>query len=229
MNTSVPVTLVSKYYTDRVKCAESTENISQIFVEIACSVHAKVLGIDYCKKILLTLDDLPDRRNTTSGGGHPFDSIYKLQALVRMAKTPEKIAWVVTYIFDQFLCKALSSFSLDGLSGRNGPWKNCGTIDVALYKRMVFDHLMATQPALMWWSPEHADIPRIILEVLATHEGYRSKVGWPRAARSSGAALVMDTGRLDLTWRAGWPLSGEALWNLAEICTFGTPSQTKNK
>lgn len=81
-------------YSQQMKVAQGGEAVSKSFIDIACTVQSRILSDDIMRRVLLTMDDMPEsgrRRN-------PFDGISKLQALIDKARKPNATKLVIVMI-----------------------------------------------------------------------------------------------------------------------------------
>lgn len=182
-------------YREKIKFAETSDCVSDAFVDSAITIEQRLLSIGKCKDTII-------RCEATYNTKTPFDSIYKLQAIVSRAKTPALIEWCVVYIADTWDANPESEpVSLRFLLGTGTGAGGKGLVDLLVHKYTLKRYFQTEfLEDRSGWQPA---VKSKIRAALDTHESYREHVGF-----SEG----------DLTWRAGWDSSAEEAWQLMEAC-----------
>jgi hypothetical protein len=189
---------VAEAYRENIKFAETSEKVSDAFVDSAITIvdqRSPSSSIPKCKDTIMQCEA---KFNTRT----PFDSIYKLQAIVSKAKAPELIGWCILYIADTWELNPESEpVSLRFLLGTSAGNGGKGLVDLLVHKYALKRYFQTEfLEDRSGWSPP---VKGKIRTALDSHESYREHVGFTDA---------------DLTWRAGWDASAEDAWQLMEAC-----------
>ena len=110
-----------------INMAPSSEKVTTSFVDACFTVNARLLSNE---KLQLLCED------ADSAGVTPLDSIYKYEAIVKRASSPQLIYWCVAGLLDLVKMKLASpgDISLRQLSGRGLPGGK-GILDTLIAKR----------------------------------------------------------------------------------------------
>jgi hypothetical protein len=189
-----------------VQQSPGTEPLSDAFIDNALTVYNRALNIPVVKDAVLQMD-------TDHGHASPFNSVYKMHAIVRRAGDSAKITWCFLSIVDCIKAKLLgpADVTVRSLAG-NATSK--GLVDLLLFKLTMKDYLFEMMDKL--------DLPVLVKtalrEHLADHAQYRGTV-----KELPGCSLP------DLSWKAGWPQSGDSMLQFIEApcllnaCNFPDP------
>ena len=144
----------------------------------------------------------------------PFDSIYKLEAIVKKGGTPSNIRWLIGGVIDavKYQGTPLSDIACRQLTGRGMPG-GCGLLDLVLGRRELAEALMAKAKESMMMKLD-AGFVKQIDEFLTCHTIYRT--------------LVSD----NPTWIGSQPHASQSLLALMEDILFGkkwmSPSRSRS-
>lgn len=179
---------LDKEWAANARLAKSTTPCTRGFLETAMKVWDRLLSFPECRQVVLEAEN-------EFGKGTPFDSVYKLEAIIQKAKTPSLSAWCLEHIIDLVRNKKTTApeFAVRTMTGRDSGGR--GTLDLILYKHQCSVYIAQEFLEAHPFSGEtkHA------LRALTTHEAYRAKVGYPGAGekRDMGwLGLLPDSGRL---------------------------------
>jgi hypothetical protein len=189
--------LATEYRAD-IHFAESTEEVSDYYVEQVCAIDRKILSDEKAARILLAAENAFNI-NT------PFDSIQKMYAIQSKAKTPELIYWNIRHIYDQWFARNPSTrcekISLRWLKGETPNMGGKGLVDLNNHKFHQKVYMLTEWiDGYAGWGPE---VRAAMRKVLDNHDDYRQFCGFPGT-------------QVDLTWRAGWPPSAEDAFQFME-------------
>jgi hypothetical protein len=177
---------VAKDYSDRAKRAQSSEEVTTSFVDMANTVWVRALGISDVMAVVRKADE-------KWGLASVFDGVSKLQTIVQKAGTPQNITWAFAALFDLFnngLLKDGGARALQGsATGQNGK----GVIDEVLYKRDIMHHFVDAYLANKTLSIDERAAIRTITTDFDTHRAH--------------CGCIQNTSSdepVDCTWRAGF-------------------------
>lgn len=200
---------IAQLYSQNVKFSEAN-NIdgqnevptSTTFVEMATSVHKRVLSLPRCRELLLQADE--------SSHGNPIDSVCKLNALASRAKTPENIEWTIELMFDYVRSGALTKdqVGLRSLEGKLAGQQGRGLVDLFIYKRGLLSHLSNIVLGKLNWGD---DVHLAMRDAMTSIVVFRNKCGF---------LFTPAIQPVSLAWRAGWPRSTEQFMKLVEGMVF---------
>jgi hypothetical protein len=182
---------------DQVKCAGNRQPYSPAAIDTAITIMSRMLSIPAVRSRLLEADAWPR-------GSNPFDSINKLEVLIRKGRDTTAITWLVDIIWyvvhHSGKTADSSDFTMNGLKG-NAATGNRGYADVLIFKRDAIPYLLDTLPRelgldVSWFTC----VARPRLESIAAH---------------------MDTNK-DPTWCAGVNKPTLAYLSLVEHFVDGT-------
>ena len=138
------------------------------------------------------------------GQKSPFNSVYKLNEIVKVARSTGCIFYTLTELCDMVGNGATvpDGIGVPTLNGRGSGWK--GLIHLTLYKRDALAHLFEYVNGTHGITQEFRKLFHDVFQTTATfreHFGYEGQVG-------------------DLTWISDLPESGRMLVRLAEDMQF---------
>ena len=194
---TLTVEKLAQHYKEKVRMAESSENVTTNFITQAIRVHKSVLAHPELRKFLLECDDRDGVRN-------PFDSVAKIEAINQKFKGERDMKWVFHSLYDSWKCgylgDSISERALKGLSpGMNGK----GIAELALFRRNAKDVLLEK------FGPQCApEVFAKMSDVLASHEAYRSQCGYPGS-------------KFDGAWKATWKDSAIKMFRMVEEAVYG--------
>lgn len=194
---------LSAVFSNSVRLAASSEKMSAAVIDIALTIESRVLSIDACRAMLEEMDQRWGLRG-------PFDSVYKLQALINKAKTPATIRWVMASLFDSLRMGILEvgDFSVKKLEKEWCP--------LAIMKNQFHEYLLSTFLDSHNFSIEGKTKLR---EVFADHASVRRMV-----------AAYPDSGRsVELAWQGFLPPSITRVSELIEGICFSDMHDTSLK
>ncbi len=182
---SMGAAAIAEAYKSNVKLAETSEELTDAFIDGAIRVHKLMFTIPAVRSVLLHADNL-------HGVKSPWDSVHKLDKIARRAKGPEALTWVVRGLDFFWETGALrDGFGIRAIEGKGPGQYGKGLVDLMLYKRTLRDSLVGGMLESQQWS---AGIKAAMRSVCENHEVFREKCGQHAVQ----------------TWRAGWPGSAEA-------------------
>ena len=126
----------------RVKTVGKTKPYSLVAIKSSLTIMSRLICIPSVHRRLLDFD-------ASSRGGNPFDSVHKLEALLRKGKDTNRITWLVDMIWHVVQHKGKppdsDDLSVQGLRGNqtNG---HRGYADVLLFKRDCVPYLLNNLP-----------------------------------------------------------------------------------
>ena len=167
--------------------------------DMACTFLKRVWPVARCRKVLLEAEDLPE-------GTNPLEGTSKMQSLIGKASNADNIGHVMEMLLDRrkagYLAVALPLVLFQGTAPGCG---GKGIVELLLMSRDLADNLMTV------WGPLHKIDPLhliVMRELFLSCASYRAKCGYPLQ------------GDQDMTFRAGWNKSSEALYTLVESLLF---------
>ena len=139
--TAGSATAVFKAY-ERVKTAGNQQPYSLTAIDVALTLMSRMLCIPEVQSRLLNADSWPR-------GGNPFDSIYKLEVILRKGKDAAGISWLVNMIWHVVGCGGKppdsEDLSFNGLKGKPSSG-NRGYADVVMFKQDSLSFLLDQLP-----------------------------------------------------------------------------------
>ena len=159
----------------RVKTAGKQQPYSQSAIDSSLTIMSRMLNIPSVQSRLLDAD-------AWERGHNPFDSVYKLETLLRKGKDPAGITWLVDMIWYIVQHKSKPAESEDlshqGLKGKstNG---NRGYADVLLFKRECLPYLFDTLPRELGLDPSwFTSVARPKMESVVAHLDATKDPSW---------------------------------------------------
>lgn len=191
---------LAKMYSDNVKFCPGSDPLSAAFIDEALTVFSRALSISTVRDAVAWCDEAFSHSS-------PFNSVYKMSAIIKRAGTPDKIEWVFLGIVDLVrrgsLAKEDITFrALTGVSGSKG------LVDLLVLKRQMLQHLFGdTVPSMKFPS----DVTVAMAEKLSTHYNYMKFVS-PYPSSDGGIIAA------DMSWKIGWSSSADQMLNFVEAC-----------
>ena len=132
---NIGVEKLAALYEQNLKQAADGEKLNRSYIDAAMTVHDRVFSIPKVREELFALDN-------SHGHNHVFDSIYKMDALVKKAKTQKNIQWVFLGIVDTFRSGILekSAMTMANITGKNSGGK--GLADLFIAKVAIREHFL---------------------------------------------------------------------------------------
>ena len=150
------------------------EEISYAFADAALTVWNRILSNDKCKQIIIDAENKWGKRT-------PWDSVYKLEGVVKRCGRPGDIAtanitWCLAGVSDMILNDQQPSgfFTVRMISGRGHPG-NKGVLDLLIYKKSVKQEAMNYLRDLNVFASDELEL---VDQYLNNHESYRNKFGY---------------------------------------------------
>ena len=211
-----------------VKLAKTSEPVVADYVTACTTVYEKAFRYPEVQQVVAWCDE-------QFGIKAPFDSVYKMQNILRKCKDKkEKVVWIFQAIIDQLKAgvvkvKDLTVNFMFGVQGRSGG----GWVDMWIMKRDVLYCLTKTSTVQKFcFSVEHLSQ---IDQVLQTFADYRSKLNphtsskwkhqedWYCNVNMEPAEESTETMKpADLTWQAGWSAATLQYLNFCEDLVYGS-------
>jgi hypothetical protein len=196
----VSAAALAKMYSDNVKFCPGSDPLSAAFIDEALTVFSRALSISTVRDAVAWCDEAFSHSS-------PFNSVYKMAAIIKRAGTPDKIEWVFLGIVDWVRRGSLAKedITFRALSGVSG---SRGLVDLLVLKRQMLQHFFAeTVPGLKFPS----EVTAAMASKLSTHENYTKFVSpYP----SQNGSIVTA----DLSWKVGWSSSADQMLNFVEAC-----------
>ncbi|CAK0907973.1 unnamed protein product, partial [Prorocentrum cordatum] len=190
---------IAELYRSKLNMAQTSDKITDGFVDKALTISSRVLNIPKVRKLLQEADGW-------AHGNNPLDSVTKLQLVVDKAKTAPMIEWSVELILDLAKSGALSAEqcgtrAIEGkLPGQGGK----GLVDLMMFKLDLKNYLLSTVLDSKHWDSSHKEVIRIAFDSL---ESTREK---------TGHAFNPTFKPVKQGWKAGIPKSADVFINLIE-------------
>ena len=189
-----PAKVLAEQYCMGVRRADTSEEVTNSFVDMALTIDNRMLKIERVAATLLKAEE-------EFGCTTPFDAVTKLHAIINKAKYEPRIVWAVDCLYDARKSTGptlqLSLRTLQGVGTSNG---GKGLIDLLNFKYDLMLHVAT-------YLGEHPSWPAQCREnfakALSSPVTYRVMCGFPDE-------------KADLTWRAGWPPSAETAFQVWE-------------
>ena len=178
---------VAEEFNKGARLAKDTEPVTTDTVYHAVVVYEKAFKLP---RVVQCVELLEGHCGTTS----PFNSIAKLNTIVRRAKGAEELEWLFSCITDKVVSAAMPT---EEFGVRSMPL----IVDVFILRLQLLRHL--GHQALEKLQPT-ADVREKYWQVFASHSAYRDNL-----APLAGS-------RPELAWRAGWPRSIIAFFTWVE-------------
>jgi len=180
-------------YAANVQHTPGTESLSDAFIDNALTVYNRALNLPVVKDAVVLMD---------SEHGHmsPFNSVYKMYAIIKRAGDASKITWCFLALTDLVKSKLLGPQDVS-VRSLQGSATAKGLVDLLLFKSTMKDFLLEMSDKM--------DLPpsvkTALRENLAGHATYRAAV-----------KEYPGNDPPDLSWKAGWPHSADAMLQLIE-------------
>ena len=94
---SVTYVKAAKAYVTNLKQGKVAEKITEKYCEVALKVHDNIFAIPHVKTVIFSMEE---RYNHKS----PFNSLYRMKAIVDRVKDPAMLVWVFNCIDDGYMC-----------------------------------------------------------------------------------------------------------------------------
>ena len=160
---------------ERAKTAGKQQPYSLAAIDSSLTIMARLLSIPSVQTRLLDAD-------AWNRGDNPFDSVYKLEAILRKGKDASGITWLVDMLWYvvQHKSKPIDSedLSLCGLRGKktNG---NRGYLDVLLFKKDCIPYLLDNLPRELGLDPSwFTSTARTKMETVVAHLDATKDPSW---------------------------------------------------
>ena len=190
-------------YNGRLTLAESSEAITDSFIDQALTIHHRmVVRSPTVFGMLLQLDE-------EYGVKNPLDGITKIHIL--LVKFKNRLAWCFELLVDLFKNGGLSAdqFSVRSLKGTGTAAIAKGLADVIYAKQDILQHL------LQWISDQKVDmhIKQKLRTICSSVASFRCHCSccWNQAA-----------GQVDKSWKNGWSDAANLMVSLLETVVFST-------
>ncbi|CAK0904040.1 unnamed protein product, partial [Prorocentrum cordatum] len=118
------------HWAKNVRLAKSSEPISVSFVDAVFTIWKRAMGVPHLKALVMRFE--------TELSRSPWDSIYKLEAVVKRCSTTANITWALSVLFDALKNGLLTApeIALRQLQGKGMPG-NKGILDLFMAKKDV--------------------------------------------------------------------------------------------
>ena len=206
-----------------VKLAKTSEPVVTDYVTACIMVYEKAFKYPEVQQSVAWCDE-------KFGTKSPFDSVYKMQAILRKCKDKrEKVIWIFQAIIDQLKAgvvkvKDLTMTLLFGAQGRSGG----GWVDMWIMKHDLLYYLTKTSTVQKFcFSVEHLSQ---IDQVLQSFTDYRALLN-PHPANKwknqdeyvsdPAGESVESIKPADLTWQSGWSAAALQYINFCEDLVYG--------
>ena len=179
-----------------IKLAQSSEQLSASFIEAAMVVEKRIFAHQPTKTILEEWDNL-------CGMNGPFNSVFKLQAIVERSKTIDNIHWVIASLSDSVHMGILTPGSVTVGALR------AHLCHLAMLKQGLLHHLLYT-----WLDqgPFSSLAKTTCRARLATHEEVR---------RSITPCPIAGAPAVDMSWASTQQISTMKFVQLVESVVYG--------
>jgi len=178
----------------------SGESITESYVSVAVQVYNGMIAVEPIMNALLLAERLFNKKS-------PFDSVYKLQAIMQKCKGNHSLmAFVVTHVIDTIRngLSTAGEYVHRTMVGKGQ--NNKGTIDLSIIKSNILTHLTVTYPA------ENNITDPFALDILkkaSAHATYRELSGYASS-------------RKELSWWAKLPQSCRTLYEVTEDLVYNS-------
>ena len=218
---AIPPKKLAEDFNALVKLSKISEPVVPDYVSACIMVYEKAFKHPEVQSVVAWCDEM-------FGVKSPFDSVYKMQNILRKCKDKSgKVVWIFQAIIDQLKAgivkvKDLTSTLLFGSGGRSSGW-----VDMWIMKNEVLYYLTKTNTVQKFCFPvEHlSQIDR----VLQSFENYRKSLHpypvnkWKQQdgfnASDEAESEVMAS--VDLTWQSGWSAATLQFLNFCEDLVYG--------
>jgi len=190
----------ARLWQDNVRLSqnENSEPIKTAFVDACFTIEKRMLRNNDIAKLIIDADlTMPN---------NPFNSVYKLEAIIKKAGTEANIRWCVSGCLDLVRSNAISSgeLALRQLTGRGLPG-NKGILDTLLGKLELGQHVAKTGITLQL---DPSLLTRMNRWLDNGHHEYRKDLG--------------EGNKDDISWVAALPPSSQSCLRLFEDIVFST-------
>ena len=139
-NVSMGAAAVAEAWAANVRVSSMGEKITVGFVDSALTVWDRLLADPVCRQLIMQTEDHWGKRT-------PWDSVYKLEAVIKKRGRPGEVAlgnlrWSLSAVTDTILNETSvpQFFTVRMLQGKGQPG-NKGILDLRLYKKHIRQHL----------------------------------------------------------------------------------------
>jgi hypothetical protein len=202
----VPNSQVVSYYKENIKLHRSSEAITQSFIEAVGAITENMIKKPCCLKLLRESID-------KWGSLGPFESAYKLQAIVRRCeRNTAAIEWCIKSIMDLCLSGQSEPGEISEQRLKEGIGCHKGLIDLQVHRMMLRDHILSCDITLRITSPGMATKVRVCLK---DHDAFRAHIEPLPKENPKDEPDVVDT-----TWKTGLKGSEKKTIDLYEARIF---------
>lgn len=196
---------LAKMYADNVQFSPGSDPLSAAFIDEALTVFSRALSISSVREAVAWCDEEFSHNS-------PFNSVYKMSAIIKRAGAPDKIEWCFLGIVDcvQRGLLAKDDITFRSLTGGSG---SKGLVDLLVLKRAMLQHFLQEVVPKMSFPSE---VKVAMAEKLSTHENYAKFVA-PYPSRDGSPVSAAD-----LSWKGGWSSSADQMLSLVEACAWLT-------
>lgn len=201
----VSASQLAQLYTQHAQMSPYSEKLTASFIDCASTIANRCLSLS---RVRLALADAEAKW----GHDNPLNSVYKINTIIGKAKDEQHIVWAVVGLLDVFRSGAPIDITQSALQGGHGR----SLVDLFNLKYDLLQHLLNNWLDSVQLEPTVKDTLRRYLQ---HHDAYRAHVqAFPGEADC------------DMSWKLGWPKSGELALQLIErlIYTIEFDGMLKN-
>ena len=204
LGTKLSAAALARLYSEKVQWSPGNEPFSDSWIDEALTAFTRALCNDRVRNVIAWCDE-------AFGHSSPFNSVYKMSAVIKRAGTPEKIEWVYLGITDAIRAGLLNcdDFSVRSLVGQGG---TRGLVDLFTMKHGLLKHLLHTTVQSLKFP---TSVKAALVDRLGSHESYRKFVA-PYPVIGCGAVEIVD-----LSWKSGWRNSADQMLSFVEAGASG--------
>ena len=195
---SAPV--LTEEYRRHLRLSPYSEPVKEGFVDSAMTVASRLLALPGITPLLAQCD---------SCQGSPLNRIAVLQAIVSKARTPVRIAYVVSGIIDSFYNGSFKEKSPSLSDFRCG-----GVVEMYILKLGLKDYFLGQFLHRQGWDRSVSDV---LATVFSDFSSYRSRCGYSHSALTNKDFLNIET---DESFRTQLSGSAEAFFCMVEEICF---------
>lgn len=195
---------LAQLWVDNVRVSPGSEQFSPAFIDDSLTVYQRALSKEPIRAAVTLCDQ-------EYGHQSPFNSVYKMAAIVKKAVSSEKIEWAYLAVTDLVRGGLLNhdDLSVRSIQGSGG---QRGLVELLVLKRTMLQHFLSEVLDGMNFLPA---VKAALREKLASHVAYRKFVN-PLKHRNE--PTEEDEGsKVDMSWKAGWPASADLMLALIEV------------
>jgi len=191
-----PVTEMHERFDKKLKTSTNSEEISLWFIKGCYEIWDKALKNERIRNIILAEE--AHRKESM------FNTMSKLWVIVQKAQTEEYIEFSVMLVHDYHNAGIYTTADLKAaaLEGRLPDSNGKGLVDVWIFKKKLLAYLTGELLSEKDLPPR---IKEQIREVTKDFTTFRERVGYKKSLKLP-----------DLSWKAGWPASGDAMLTIIE-------------